>query len=264
MSRSDGSWLGTFACIERITQSSSAERATFGKSSLISSPLSPYFWKEKGDLSAAPVGRSVRNSSGIFLPSYFVSSGFGSKVSTCDGPPFMNRWTTRLARAGKCGFFGASGFRSYVPALAWSARIEPSASEPIPMPQRRSRSLRVRWVSTWCGMVFLVDEGELVRRQECVGVELPWARALLGGGEPTCVVPSLFPPFRQPEPSGSCRGSQSCRRRRLDRAWHPSGVGHSPHVVLLRSSRGRRASAAHRSRWRPRWRRHRHSSVRGA
>ena len=33
----------------------------------------------------------------------------GSKVSTCDGPPFMNRKMTRFAFAGKCPAFGASG-----------------------------------------------------------------------------------------------------------------------------------------------------------
>ena len=38
-----------------------------------------------------------------------ASIGLGSKVSTCDGPPFMNRWTTCLALPGKCGGFGASG-----------------------------------------------------------------------------------------------------------------------------------------------------------
>src|SRR4051794_9447929 len=37
--------------------------------------------------------------------------GLGSKVSTCDGPPFMNRKMTRLARAGKCGGRDARGFK---------------------------------------------------------------------------------------------------------------------------------------------------------
>src|SRR4030095_14361300 len=36
-------------------------------------------------------------------PSYFISAGFGSNVSTCDGPPFMKRNTTRFARGAKCG-----------------------------------------------------------------------------------------------------------------------------------------------------------------
>ena len=40
-------------------------------------------------VSAPPVGRSVlRFPAGSFLPSYLAKSGFGSNVSTCDGPPF--------------------------------------------------------------------------------------------------------------------------------------------------------------------------------
>jgi hypothetical protein len=35
--------------------------------------------------------------------------GFGSNVSTCDGPPFMNRWMMRFALGANCGAFTASG-----------------------------------------------------------------------------------------------------------------------------------------------------------
>jgi hypothetical protein len=44
---------------------------------------------------------------GTFLPpvlpsaAAFVSAGFGSKESTCDTPPVMNRKITRFAFAGK-------------------------------------------------------------------------------------------------------------------------------------------------------------------
>ena len=38
--------------------------------------------------------------------------GFGSKVSTCDGPPFMNKKITRFARGRKCGCFAANGLTS--------------------------------------------------------------------------------------------------------------------------------------------------------
>ena len=45
------------------------------------------------------VFRSVRRfEEGSGFPWYSSSFGFGSNVSTCDGPPFMNRWTTCLAR----------------------------------------------------------------------------------------------------------------------------------------------------------------------
>jgi len=46
--------------IERMTQMSSIDSATWGKRSLTSIPLSPYFLNLKGDPRAAPVFRSVR------------------------------------------------------------------------------------------------------------------------------------------------------------------------------------------------------------
>ena len=55
-----------------------------------------------GEPRAAPVLRSVRRvGPGSGLPWYFVSIGLGSKVSMCEGPPFMNRWTTCLAFGGE-------------------------------------------------------------------------------------------------------------------------------------------------------------------
>ena len=66
--------------------------ATCEKRSLTSIPLSPYFLKAKGERKPAPVLRSVRRFSiGSSLPWNSVSFGFGSNVSTCEGPPFMNR-----------------------------------------------------------------------------------------------------------------------------------------------------------------------------
>src|SRR5260370_71123 len=47
---------------------------------------------------------------GTGLPWYWASMGLGSKVSTCEGPPFMNKKMTRLARAAKFDAFGANGF----------------------------------------------------------------------------------------------------------------------------------------------------------
>ncbi len=37
------------------------------------------------------------NESGSGCPCRLVSSGLGSNVSTCEGPPFMNRKISRLA-----------------------------------------------------------------------------------------------------------------------------------------------------------------------
>ena len=90
-------------CIERITQMSSAHAPTCGKSSLTSRPLWPYFVNANGDCMSEPVLRSVATvPPGSGCPWYFASIGFGSKLSTCDSPPFMNRKITRVARAGWC------------------------------------------------------------------------------------------------------------------------------------------------------------------
>jgi hypothetical protein len=69
MSISDGSWLGTSACMERMTHRSSACFAVWAKISLTSMPLWPYFWNLKGEPKPAPVLRSVRRfSRGSGLP----------------------------------------------------------------------------------------------------------------------------------------------------------------------------------------------------
>src|SRR5580658_7002523 len=88
ISMREGSWLGTSAVMERMTQISSMLSATCGNKSLTSMPLRPYFLNLKGEGKAAPVLRSVgRFSIGNSLPAYFSSDGLGSKVSTWDGPP---------------------------------------------------------------------------------------------------------------------------------------------------------------------------------
>src|SRR4051794_30759517 len=107
---SDGSWLGTLVCIDRTTQMSSMHLPTSGKRSLTSTPLLPHLANLNGDIISPPARRSVLLSApGGFLPLYFSRAGLGSNVSTWDGPPFMNRWMTRLARGLKCGLFGARG-----------------------------------------------------------------------------------------------------------------------------------------------------------
>src|SRR5262249_47418491 len=46
--------------------------------------------------------------SGTSLPWSFCSSGLGSNVSTCDGPPPMNRKMTLFAYAGECVSFDST------------------------------------------------------------------------------------------------------------------------------------------------------------
>src|SRR5262245_17757353 len=194
MSSSEGSWLGTSANIERITHSSSADSATWGKSSLTSMPLLPCFLNLNIEGKALPVLRSVRRFGvGSGLPAFFCSAGLGSKVSTCEGPPFMNRWSTRRALGGKCGRRGVSGLSGAVEAAAvpsipaWAITCTiPSA--PIPIPQRCRTSRRVRKRSSSFGLWFIglsIHEHELVRHQQRLGVLLPGAQRarLRGAGE---------------------------------------------------------------------------------
>src|SRR5712691_5450996 len=89
---------------------SSMFSAVFAKSSLTSIPFLPYFLKENGDGNGAPVRRSVRRfSRASGLPAYFARAGFGSNVSTCEGPAVMDKWITGLGLAGKLGYLGVSG-----------------------------------------------------------------------------------------------------------------------------------------------------------
>ena len=107
---------------------SSMLSATCGKISLTSMPLLPYFLNLKGEGKAAPVLRSVRRlSMGNGLPAYFCSAGFGSNVSTCEGPPLAKIWMTCLALAGKWGALGVSGFTK--PSLATAAVGEPAVRQ---------------------------------------------------------------------------------------------------------------------------------------
>src|SRR5918995_1617294 len=123
INKNDGSWLGTSACIDRITQMSSMCFAVCSKISLTSMPDLPYFLNLKGDGNAAPVLRSVlRLVVGSGLPAYFCKSGLGSKVSTWDGPPLANRGITRFALAGKCGLRGASGLAGSTAPFAAAVR----------------------------------------------------------------------------------------------------------------------------------------------
>ena len=132
-------------CIDRTTQRSSTHSPTFEKISLTSIPLWPNLRNWKGEGNAAPVRRSVFSVIGIGFPANLASEGFGSKVSTCDAPPFMNRCRTRLALAGSGGVLGASGFTA--PPISAACRQPPSAASnsrrPCPFPCRNATAFRV-------------------------------------------------------------------------------------------------------------------------
>src|SRR5262249_547282 len=162
-----------------------------------SMPDSPYFCVLNGDfISLPPFLRPLlaTTDSGSVSPSCFVSSSLGSKVSTCDGPPFMNRKIRRFAFAGKCGAFGASGFADFSAAARKpaSAKTFASASAPKPPPMRVNTSRResgfgknirgsVTEVALACCFApgakqqarLLIDVQEFVRAQQHLGVLLP-------------------------------------------------------------------------------------------
>ncbi len=127
--------------------------ATCGKSSLTSIPDWPYFLNANGDASAAaPVLRSVGRSRGIACPLYFCSAGFGSKVSTCEGPPFINRKMTplrprrqrRVASGEGLNAFPACGAGPEAKADSPRTPISPSAANPFPIRPSSSRRERNR------------------------------------------------------------------------------------------------------------------------
>src|SRR5579884_2870002 len=166
--------------MERMTQISSMQRATCGNSSLTSMPLWPYFWNLNGDGSNLPAAfwRVVPS---LDWPAYFSSAGLGSKVSTCDGPPFMNKKMTRLARGGKCGAFGASGLLAALTAACTagpsspspaSTLARPSAPKPLPI----LHSICRRFISgCMTDAPRSIDKGKLVGAQQHLGVLLPAA-----------------------------------------------------------------------------------------
>ncbi len=121
-----GPWLGLSVCSERSTHTSSMQRAKRGNSSLTGTPLCPRGANSNGEGSNPAVRRSVRSCTALGRwPAYFFKSGLGSSRSPENGPPFMNKWMTRLAFAATCGR-GA----------AWlgDASNCASASEPRPPP----------------------------------------------------------------------------------------------------------------------------------
>src|SRR5256885_13442456 len=117
----------------------------FGSQSDTQMPLSPYCLNERllgiNELFAVPMAvMTLPNDSGIGWPASFSSVGFGSNRSRWLGPPSMNSQITDLARAGKCGGRGASGFNGSILMFAARARRasrpsrEPNARPPNPPP----------------------------------------------------------------------------------------------------------------------------------
>src|SRR5262249_39188554 len=108
------------------------------------------------DLSRFPVAANCTRglAKGTGLPSSRSKRGFGSNVSTCDGPPAMKRKMIRLARGGKCGGLGDSGSTA-ASARHSSANSDARASEPKPTAARWSiPRLDIASGTMFAGMTF--------------------------------------------------------------------------------------------------------------
>src|SRR5438445_12853333 len=94
-----------FDTIERITARSSTQVATCGKRSLTGMPLAPYCRNFQGDCSTAPTLLNCVGGTFILMgcPCSFARRGLGSKESSCEGPPSMNRKITLRALVLNCG-----------------------------------------------------------------------------------------------------------------------------------------------------------------
>src|SRR5690349_12281219 len=170
------------ATIERTTQMSSMQDAVCGSNSLTSIPDCPYFLNSQREPSKLPVfvRSSFGFSNGSGLPFSSRNFGFGSKRSTCDGPPDIKRKMTRLAFGGNIGGFNANGL-----AVALSApRTKSFASKParpsIPKPLAKRPSI-CRRVSR-SGVVLNCANPLFTRRETYCGSGTPPSDKF--GGEP--------------------------------------------------------------------------------
>src|SRR5207244_7097695 len=111
--------------IERMTHRSSAQLATWGNKSLIGMPHWPCWRNFHGDWRTVPMLLNWVGCTFILIgwPCSFASRGFGSNVSTCEGPPSMNKKITLVALGWNCGGRGVKGLFS-------SRRTSPYADSP--------------------------------------------------------------------------------------------------------------------------------------
>src|SRR5476651_1332509 len=110
---------------------SSMHSPSLGNTSLTSTPDLPILLNLKGEGNASP------SRPGSVLSTYCARVGFGSQVSTWEGPPDAKIWMTALALAGSGAVLGASGPRAFVGAVAalWARllpRIEARLIAPKP------------------------------------------------------------------------------------------------------------------------------------
>ena len=152
-----GAWFTASVCMLRTRHRSSARLPSRGSIVLISIPHWPYFWNgligettghlaEPLDIVESRVW--PRTLAGMSWPPRSINTGFGSKRSTCDGPPPCQSITTRLALGSWCGRPGSPGRPCGTGAACVSrCSSDASATEPMPSPAEPNRRRRVtRWV----------------------------------------------------------------------------------------------------------------------
>ena len=148
--RQPEAWAAVSVYSDRITHRSSANRAVCGKRLLISRPLWPCLRERERRLCIRwPIGRPLEPTG--------VSPVYGCAVvlrrapawgRTCRpgwAPPFMNRKTTCLALAGKCGGLGASRYGAGRRRRALAARLaveEAVARQQVDQRQAREPAAR--------------------------------------------------------------------------------------------------------------------------
>src|SRR5262245_7099869 len=131
--------------MERTTHKSSTHWDVYGKRLLTGIPLCPCWRNGQGHLRTVPT--LLNCVGGVFIligwPCSLARRGFGSKVSTCDGPPSMNRKMTLRALGLKCGGRGANGSFSKdgIP-KAESFKSAARATAPNPLAHWRNMSRR--------------------------------------------------------------------------------------------------------------------------
>src|SRR5438874_8478711 len=151
-------WSLSVVYIDRTNANSSATPPRFGNQSAISTPSSPCFlnptWSGKilgygrvppttsrecltksGDLSGSGNGVSAN-----VLPAYFVSAGFGSKLSSWLTPPERKTQMTDFAFGVRCGLpSGGAHFASDANPSRWSIAPRASPVKPSPTSARNVR-----------------------------------------------------------------------------------------------------------------------------
>src|SRR5579885_2289569 len=236
-----GPWLGLSVCVERMTQTSSMQRARFGSNSLTSTPLRPCLANRNGTAIRPPVAFSVRSCTAADRwPANRLIDGLGSRRSGPNGPPFMNRWMTRLARGRNCG-----AWLAVARARAEGARRLARPRAPKPPPRARIMSRRVigsmvRLLSIdpigSMGPIepMLIDIQKLVRGQQHLRILLPRRIAphseeldrqahLSRGGRPA-VQQQVRPPHPLLRTTGRLSLQPAHQRRRL--RLHERAVQH--------------------------------------